>query len=428
MYGKRTISFGSMDLLNDKQTRVFITGRGLITPLGAGLAANVEALRTGKSGTALCQAYVERNLPVHVAGVPPEIPETPLLDRKLRRVCPPNAAMSVVAVAEALAEAGIAKEAIPGLRIAIIGGNAGSLTCEAWQETDNFVRTGKLRSVSPYVVPRVMPSSAIANLSLIFGITGESFDVSAACASSAISVMVAARLIKSGLYDLVIAGGAEQIDWVQALGFSAIRALSTNFNDAPARASRPFDRDRDGFVLAAGASYVVLESEASAKRRGARLISEIAGCCSNSNAVDMVVPDEKATAEVMRGAIADAGLRPDDIGYVNTHGTATPVGDPIEMAAIRAVFGDRSPAINSTKSQTGHMIGATGAAEIIFSSLMMERRFLSPSINCENPEPEFAWADLVREPREKVRIRHALSNSFAFGGSNIGVVISDCDA
>ena len=229
----------------------------------------------------------------------------------------------------------------------------------------------------------------------------------------------------SGLYDIVVAGGAEQLDWVQALGFNAIRALSRKYNDQPEIASRPFDRDRDGFVLAGGAGYMILESGRSVARRGARPISEISGVASNSNASDMVVPDAPSCMEVMRQAVADAGLRPSDVTYVNTHGTATPVGDPVEMAALRDVFGSKV-AINSTKSQTGHMVGATGAAEIIFTSIMMEKQFLSRSINLDNPEPEFGWADLIREYREGVRVRHALSNSFAFGGSNVSVVISDC--
>ncbi|MBQ6353158.1 MAG: beta-ketoacyl-ACP synthase I, partial [Lentisphaeria bacterium] len=255
------------------------------------------------------------------------------------------------------------------------------------------------------------------------GLKGESYDISAACSSSALSIIVATRLIRSGAYDIVLAGGAEQLDWAEALGFCACRALSKKFNATPERASRPFDIDRDGFVISGGAAYVVLESERSIRERKARPISLVSGLMANSNATDMVVPDSAASSDVMRGAILDAGLRPEDIDYVNTHGTGTPVGDPIEMAAIRDVMGDH-PAINSTKSQTGHMVGATGAAEIIYSSLMLEKGFISPSLNLDNPDPEFAWADLVREYRPHVELRHALSNSFAFGGSNAAVVIS----
>ena len=406
--------------------KVYITGRGLVTPLGNGLAVNEAALRSGKSGITRIAAFEEKELGSLVGGMPDESPETTLIDRKKARFCPPTALMSVYAVEEALREAQIPLEEVRGKRIAVIGGVAGSNYREVFGEAAGFCETKRIRSVSPYSVPRIMPSSAVSNLSLIFGFTGESYDISAACASSALAVMVASRLIRCGLYDMVIAGGAEQLDWVQSLGFNAIRALSSKYNDTPELASRPFDRDRDGFVLAGGAAYMVLESARSVQARGVRPISELSGVYSNSNAVDMVVPDAASCAEVMRGAVADAGLRPEDITYVNTHGTATPVGDPLEMAAIRDVFGSCA-AINSTKSQTGHMVGATGAAEIIFTSMMLEKDFLSRSINLDNPEPEFGWADLIREYREGTRVNHALSNSFAFGGSNVSVIVSRCD-
>ena len=404
--------------------RVFITGRGLVTPIGDNLAANEAALRSGKSGITWIPEFKEYGLDSQVGGMPNQHIETPLVDRKRLRYCPPAALMSVVAATEAFTEAGFQLDELPNHRIALVGGTAGGNHLEIYSVTNNYINSGKrLRSISPFIVPRVMPSSAISNLSLIFGIKGESYDISAACSSSALSIIVATRLIRSGAYDLVLAGGAEQLDWAEALGFCACRALSKKYNDTPEKASRPFDIDRDGFVIAGGAAYVVLESERSVKRRGARPLAMISGVMANSNATDMVIPDALASSEVMRGAILDAGLKPEDIDYVNTHGTGTPVGDPVELAAIREVMGSH-PAINSTKSQTGHMVGATGAAEIIFSSLMLEKGFISPSINLDNPDPEFGWADLVREYRDGVNLRHALSNSFAFGGSNAAVVIS----
>ena len=404
--------------------RVFITGRGLVTPIGDNLAANEAALRSGKSGITWIPEFKEYGLDSQVGGMPNQHIETPLVDRKRLRYCPPAALMSVVAATEAFTEAGFQLDELPNHRIALVGGTAGGNHLEIYSVTNNYINSGKrLRSISPFIVPRVMPSSAISNLSLIFGIKGESYDISAACSSSALSIIVATRLIRSGAYDLVLAGGAEQLDWAEALGFCACRALSKKYNDTPEKASRPFDIDRDGFVIAGGAAYVVLESERSVKRRGARPLAMISGVMANSNATDMVIPDALASSEVMRGAILDAGLKPEDIDYVNTHGTGTPVGDPVELAAIREVMGSH-PAINSTKSQTGHMVGATGAAEIIFSSLMLEKGFISPSIDLDNPDPEFGWADLVREYRDGVNLRHALSNSFAFGGSNAAVVIS----
>lgn len=406
--------------------RAFISGRGLISPIGKTVQENIAGLRSGRSGLIRVPSFVEHKLESLVGGSAGEIPACPLIDRKTLRFCPPVGVMSVVAVLEAIAEAGITLEELRSMRVAIIGGVAGGNYRELYEETASYMNANyRLRNVSPYCVPRIMPSNAVASLSLLLGLTGESFDVSAACASSAISVMVGTRLIRSGQYDVVIAGGAEKLDWVEALGFTACRALSRKFNDTPEKASRPFDRDRDGFVLAEGAAYVVLESESHLKARGGRAISEVSGIAANSNAKDMVVPDTAASADVMRNAIADAGLRPEKVGYVNTHGTGTPVGDPVELAAIREVFGTKI-AINSTKSQTGHMVGATGAAEIIFTSLMLEHKFISPSINLDNPDPEFEWADLVRECRDGVDIRHGISNSFAFGGSNAAVVISDC--
>jgi len=403
-----------------------ISGRGLISPIGGTVAENEAGLRSGKSGIVRVASFIENKLDSHVGGSVGEVPVCPLIDRKTLRFCPPASVMSVIAVLEAIKEAGLTLEELREKHVAVLGGVAGGNYLELFQQTDGYVRSNyRLRNVSPYCVPRIMPSSVVANLSLILGLTGESYDISAACASSAFSVMMGARLVRSGQYDVVIAGGAEKLDWVQALGFCACRALSRNFNDTPEKASRPFDRDRDGFVLAEGAAFVVLESEKHLKARGGRAVSEISGIAANSNARNMVVPDVAASAEVMRGAVADAGLRPGDIGYVNTHGTGTVVGDPVELAAIREVFGSKC-AINSTKSQTGHMVGATGAAEVIFTSLMLEHKFLSPSINLDHPDPESGWADLVRECREGVNLRHGISNSFAFGGSNAALVISDC--
>ena len=404
--------------------RAFITGRGLVTPIGDNLAANEAALRSGKSGIIRVEEFVEHGLDSQVGGMPNQSIETPLVDRKRMRYCPPTAVMSIVAAQEAFTEAGFTLEELAGKRIALVGGTASANNIEIYESADRFVKSNKrLRTISPFIVPRVMPSSAVSVLSLVFGFRGESYDLSAACASSAVSTMMATRLIRSGAYDIVLAGGAEHLDWSMALGFCACRALSRKFNDTPEKASRPFDIDRDGFVIAGGAAYVVLESERSIRERKSRPICMVSGLMANSNATDMVVPDAAASSEVMLGAIRDAGLKPEDIDYVNTHGTATPIGDPVEMAAIKAVMGDH-PAINSTKSQTGHMVGATGAAEIIFSSLMLEKGFISPSINLDNPDPDFAWADLVREYRPNVKLRHALSNSFAFGGSNAAVVIS----
>ena len=407
--------------------RVFITGRGMITPLGNSLAENEVALREGKNGISTIQEFVDVQMESTVGGMADHNVQSELLDRKTRRFCPPVGAMSVVAAEEAFKEAGIPLDAIPDMHMGLVGGQATANSREIYDLASNFAANHRLRNISPFAVPRIMPSSAVSILSLIFGIKGESYDVSAACASSALAIMQAVRLIRSGEYDVVLTGGAEQLDWQTALGFCACRALSTKYNDTPEKASRPFDSGRDGFVLSSGAAYVVLESEKSVRARGVTPICEITGIAANSNAKDMVVPDAAASANVMAAALKNAGLTINDIGYINTHGTATPVGDKVELNAIKMLCGDSgySPAINSTKSQTGHMVGATGVAEVIFSSIMLEKGFISPTLNLENPDEEFAWADLVKEYRE-VEFKHALSNSFAFGGSNASIILSKC--
>lgn len=406
---------------------VYISGRGIVSPLGLNLAENEAGLRSGKSGIVRVPEFISNHLDSEVGGMVGEVSAADIVDRKKLRFCPPSSVMSVLAVAEALTEAGIPLDKAKDHRIAVIGGTASTYAYELYEITKTYVDSNyRLRNVSPFSVPRVMPSSVVSNLSLIFGLRGESYGISAACATSAIAVALGTRLIRSGLYDMVLAGGAECLDWVQALGFCACRALSHKYNDEPERASRPFDRDRDGFVLAEGAAFVLLESEKSLKARNGRAITKVSGCASNSNAVDMVVPDTAAICDVMNQAIADAGLSSSEIGYVNTHGTGTPVGDPLELNAIRQVLGSGA-AINSTKSQTGHMVSATGAAEIIFTSLMLEKNFLSANITLENPDDEFGWADLVREVRLQTNIKHAISNSFAFGGSNASVVLSKVD-
>ncbi|MDD5727519.1 MAG: beta-ketoacyl-[acyl-carrier-protein] synthase family protein, partial [Victivallales bacterium] len=344
--------------------KVFITGRGLITPLGRGKTVNENALREGKSGIVYVPEWGEHNLTSCVAGLVDLNVESDFLDRKRMRFMAPNSVMAVLAVEEALTEAGLTTDDLTGKRVAVISGVAGASYQEIFESAQCYCDNGSLRKINPCVVPRVMPSSAVANLSLIFGFTGESYDISAACSSSAHATAMGARMIEAGMYDIVVCGGAEQCDWVQALGFTAIRALSRKYNDCPAGASRPFAKDRDGFVLAEGAGFMVLESEASLKNRRVKPFARISGCYGNSNATDMVVPDTEASIAVMRGALASAGLVPDDIDYINTHGTATQIGDPVEMRAIKEVFA-KSPAINSTKSQTGHMIGATGAVELI---------------------------------------------------------------
>jgi 3-oxoacyl-[acyl-carrier-protein] synthase-1 len=407
--------------------KVAVTGRGLITPLGNGLAENEKALRAGTSGIVLVESWREMGLDSHVGGLADEDPECEFLDKKRKRFTSPNSRMVVAAACEALTEAGLTPADLNKYRVAIINGCAGSAYEEIYNGAKAFADSGRVRKVRPFIVPRVMPSSAVSNMSLILGVHGETYSICSACTSGAHSIMLASRLINSGLYDIVIASGSEELNWVHALGFNAMRALSTKYNDTPELASRPFDSARDGFVIAEGAGVFILEKEAHALARGVKPKAFITGTAANSNATDMVVPSADSSAEVMLQAVKDADLEPGDIDYINTHGTATPTGDPVEMEAIKKVFGS-SPAVNSTKSQTGHMVGATGAVEAIFCTLMLEKGFISPSLNLENPEESFKWADFVTETRENVKIKHTISNSFGFGGANGCLVISSTDA
>ncbi len=410
--------------------RIVITGRGLVTPLGNGLEKNEEALRSGRSGVTFVPRWKELGLESQVAGLADEDPPSGLLDAKNKRFTMPNARMAVVAAEEALKEARIPYEDLRNRKAAITLGCAGSSYEHIYDGAFAFRESGKVKRVSPFTVPRVMPSSAVSNLAILLGIDGETFDISSACTSGTHSIIVAARLLQLGLYEYVITGGTEETNWVHALGFDAMRALSRKYNNTPQRASRPFDRDRDGFVIGTGAGVLIVETEEHAKRRGAPIIAVLTGMAANTNPEEMVVPSARSSCEVMRLSIENAGLGLEDIGYINTHGTGTPTGDPLELEAIRLLFGDKAGkvAINSTKSMTGHMIGATGAVEAIFCTQMLQKQFICPSINIDNPEPGFEWADLVRECRTGVNLRHALSNSFGFGGTNACLVISSPDA
>ncbi len=406
-------------------SKVVITGRGLCTPLGAGLSANIQALKSGVNGISKCGDFISNGLESQVAGKISFEYDCPLFERKLLRFMPENAKFSVYAAYEAIQEAGYTLETLPGDKMAVINGCGGSAYGELYPNVRRFEDARSIRKVSPFAVPRIMPSSAVANLSLIFKIKGESYDISCACTSGALAIIAGARLISSGEYDIVMVGGSEEVSWQQALGFTAMKALSHARNDDPEHASRPFDRDRDGFVIAEGAGVLILESEEHAKKRGAKIHGVLSGYAVNSNATDMVVPDAVASTQVMQMALEHAGIKPEDVAYINTHGTSTGVGDPVELEAIKNVFGtDGKVAINSTKSQTGHMIGAAGAVEAIFTSLMIEESFISKSRNLENVIEGFEWADIVKEVREGVEIRHALSNSFGFGGTNASLILS----
>jgi len=408
---------------------IVITGRGLITPLGNGLERNEEALRNGESGVSYIQEWKDKGLESCIAGIIDENTiECSVINKKNKRFMSRNSIFAVAAAYEAINEAGLSEEDLKKYRIAVIIGHGGSTQGIAYKETATLEKTLKIKRVSPFIVPKAMASSACSNVSLIFGITGENYTISSACASGSHAVTVAARLIDADIYDIVITGGTEETSWVQTSGFDAMRAVTRAANDNPTAGSRPFDKDRSGFVIAEGAGIIVLESAEHAKARNAKAIAKFSGSAANSNATDMVVPNADSSAKVMSESLENAKLKPEDISYINTHGTATPIGDPIEIDSIKQVFYETNPniAINSTKSMTGHMIGATGAIELIFCTQMINKGFICPTINLDNPEDEFEWANLVKETVD-TEVKHALSNSFGFGGTNSSIIVSAID-
>lgn len=418
-------------VLNGVYMDVAITGRGLITPLGNGLKKNEEALLAGKTGTVFIQKWKDRNLESQVGGLADSNPECPLIDKKVARFTSANGKMALAATYEALMEAQLTPDEIKGKRIAVILGCGGSSFITVFDGAQILLNTGKVKRVSPFTVTKIMNSSAAANISLALELTGESYAISSACTSGAHSIMIAARLIRDGSYDMVITGGSEESSWLNALGFDAMKALARTFNDTPESASRPFDRSRSGFILAEGAGILILERLEHAKARGVKPKAIITGLATNCNASDMVVPDSSSAANLMRMAIEDARLNPTQIGYINAHGTATQIGDPKELESIKLLLGDADAAkvaVSSTKSMTGHMIGATGAVEAIYCSQMVEKGFIAPTANLENVEEGFEWADLVpKVARTGVDLKHALTNSFGFGGTNGAMVISKVD-
>lgn len=402
----------------------------MITPLGNGLAMNEAALRAGKTGTVFVQEWKEKNLESQVGGLADNNPECPLIDKKVSRFTSANGKMALAATYEALIEAQLSPEEIKGKRIAVILGCGGSSYITVFDGAQTLLNTGKVKRVSPFAVTKIMNSSAAANISLVLGLTGESYAVSSACTSGAHSIMIAARLIRDGSYDIVITGGSEEASWLNALGFDAMKALARTYNDSPESASRPFDRSRSGFILAEGAGILVLENVDHAAKRGVKPKCILSGLATNCNASDMVVPDSPSAALLMEMAIKDANLNVTDVGYINAHGTATQIGDPKELEAIRLLYGESAGqvAVSSTKSMTGHMIGATGAVETIYCTQMVEKGFIAPTANLENVEEGFEWADLVpKVARTDVDLQHALTNSFGFGGTNGALVISRVD-
>ncbi|GIX29826.1 MAG: beta-ketoacyl-[acyl-carrier-protein] synthase I [Porticoccaceae bacterium] len=398
--------------------RAVITGIGIVSCIGNDKETVVESLRAGRSGIRFKEDYREMGLRSNVAGqIDLDLPA--LIDRKHLRFMGNAAAYGYVAMDRAIQDAGLPEEMVSHPRTGIIMGSGG-VSGEKFVETIDTLRSRGVKRIGPYRVTQIMASTVSACLATPFRIKGLNISIASACATSAHCIGAALEQIQLGKQDLVFAGGSEEEHWSMACMFDAMGALSTAFNDRPERASRPYDVDRDGFVMSCGAGCVVVEELEHALARGAHIYAEIVGYGATSDGYDMVAPSGEGAVRCMRQALATVE-RPVD--YVNTHGTSTPLGDIQELKAIREVFGDQVPPLSSTKSMTGHSLGAAGVHEAIFCLLMMEHGFIAPSINVERLDPEAGDFPIVTQTVEGATLERVLTNSFGFGGTNATLVL-----
>lgn len=402
--------------------RVVVTGAGIVSCIGNDLATVEASLREGRSGIKAMPAFAEMGLRSQVAGIPQKIDLEAQIDRKQLRFMGDAAAYAHIALRDAIAHAGLAPEMVSHPRTGLIMGSGGGSPANQIESAD-ILRSKGIRRVGPYQVTRCMSSTVSACLSTHFGIKGINYSITSACSTSAHCIGVAAQQIAWGMQDVMFAGGSEELSWGMALLFDGMGAMSSKRNDQPEKASRAYDADRDGFVIAGGGGAVVLESLEHAQARGASILAEVVGFGATSDGVDMVVPSGDGAIACMRQAIEGLDA---PIDYINTHGTSTPVGDVPELNAMRAVFGDKVPPFSSTKSLTGHSLGATGVQEAIYCLLMLQKGFIAGSVNVDTPDPAVGDLPLVTATR-KADLRHVLSNSFGFGGTNASLVLRRWD-
>ena len=397
--------------------RVVVTGLGIISSIGNNKQEVLESLRQGRSGIEFCEEYRELGFRSHVHGSL-KIDLDSAVDRKLRRFMGDGAAYNYLAMEQAIADAGLEEDMVSNERTGLIMGSGGSSTKNLVLAAD-ILREKGARKVGPFMVPRTMSSTNSACLATHFKIKGVNYSISSACATSSHCIGNAAELIQLGKQDRMFAGGGEELHWTMTVLFDAMPALSSKFNDTPEQASRAYDVDRDGFVISGGGGVLVLEALEHARARGAKIYAEFTGYGANSDGYGMVQPSGDGAARCM-----ELGLNGIDapIDYINTHGTSTPVGDERELQAIRKVFGNRVPAISSTKSLTGHSLGAAGVHEAIYSLLMLENDFICASANIKKLDPEADGMPVVLERQDDVRLNYVLSNSFGFGGTNATLV------
>jgi 3-oxoacyl-[acyl-carrier-protein] synthase-1 len=403
--------------------RVVVTGMGIVSSIGNNTQEVLASLREAKSGISRAGEYAERGFRCQVHGAPTLDAEA-IIDRRAMRFLGGGAAWNHIAMEQAIRDAGLESSEISHNRTGIIMGSGGPSTRTIVEAAD-VTRQKSPKRVGPFAVPKAMSSTASATLATWFKIKGVNYSISSACATSNHCIGNAMEIIQHGRQDMIFAGGCEELDWTLSVLFDAMGAMSTKFNDHPDKASRAYDVDRDGFVIAGGAGVVVLEELEHAKARGAKIYAEVAGYGATSDGYDMVGPSGEGAVRCMKQALEGVSA---PVDYINPHATSTPVGDMKEIEAIREVFGDDCPPIAATKSLTGHSLGAAGVQEAIYSLLMMKNGFICESANIETMDPAFADMPIMRERRDNVALGCVLSNSFGFGGTNACVVFKRPEA
>ena len=407
--------------------RVVVTGMGVVSSIGNNTQEVLASLREAKSGIVRAEKYAELGFRCQVHGEP-QLEWESMIPRKAKRFMEAGVGWNYIAMDQAIRDAGLEPTDVVNERTGIIMG-AGGPSTRALVRAADVTREKDPKKVGPFEVPKGMCSGPSAALATAFQIKGTNYSISSACATSAHCIGNAAELIQWGKQDVVFAGGCEELDWTLSVLFDAMGAMSTHFNDTPAKASRAYDKARDGFVIAGGAGVLVLEELERAKARGAKIYGEVAGYGATSDGFDMVAPSGEGAVRCMRMAMAGLdGKGVGKIGYINPHGTGTPVGDQREIEAIREVFGKDIPPISATKSLTGHSLGAVGVQEAIFSLLMMNNGFICESANIEELDPEFADMPIVRSRQDNADLNCVMSNSFGFGGTNATLVMKRCEA
>lgn len=399
--------------------RVVVTGMGIVSCIGNNKEEVLTSLKEGKSGISFEPTYKEMGFRTNVHGKP-NIDIAEKIDRKLLRFMGDGAAYNYIAMKEAIEDSGLTEDQVSNERTGLIMGSGGPSTKNLVWAHDT-ARQKSPKRVGPYQVTRCMSSTNSATLATPFKIKGVNYSITSACATSAHCIGNAVEQIQWGKQDVVFAGGGEELDWSLTVLFDAMGALTSKYNETPEKASRAFDADRDGFIIAGGAGTLVLEEYEHAKARGAKIYAEVTGYGATSDGYDMVAPSGEGAKRCMEMAISTVD---GDIDYINAHGTSTPVGDVAELKALKEVFGDNQPAMSSTKSLTGHSLGATSVQEAIYTLLMMEHNFIAASANVENVEPEAEGVNLVTERQDNVEIKNAISNSFGFGGTNATLAFS----